>query len=77
MITPRVGVLAVQGDVREHLYAVERAGAVGVTVRRPSELEGVDGLIIPGGESTTMDKLVRAFELYEPLRARIAAVDCR
>jgi pyridoxal 5'-phosphate synthase pdxT subunit len=55
------------------LYAVERAGAVGVTVRRPSELEGVDGLIIPGGESTTMDKLVRAFELYEPLRARIAA----
>lgn len=73
MITPRVGVLAVQGDVREHLYAVERAGAVGVTVRRPSELEGVDGLIIPGGESTTMDKLVRAFELYEPLRARIAA----
>lgn len=72
MITPRVGVLAVQGDVREHLYAVERAGAVGVTVRRPSELEGVDGLIIPGGESTTMDKLVRAFELYEPLRARIA-----
>jgi 5'-phosphate synthase pdxT subunit len=73
VITPRVGVLAVQGDVREHLYAVERAGAVGVTVRRPSELEGVDGLIIPGGESTTMDKLVRAFELYEPLRARIAA----
>lgn len=73
MITPRVGVLAVQGDVREHLYAVERAGAVGVTVRRPSELEEVDGLIIPGGESTTMDKLVRAFELYEPLRARIAA----
>lgn len=73
MITPRVGILAVQGDVREHLYAVERAGAVGVTVRRPSELEGVDGLIIPGGESTTMDKLVRAFELYEPLRARIAA----
>ena len=46
---------------------------MGVTVRRPSELEGVDGLIIPGGESTTMDKLVRAFELYEPLRARIAA----
>ena len=52
---------------------MERAGAVGVTVRRPSELEGVDGLIIPGGESTTMDKLVRAFELYDPLRARIAA----
>jgi 5'-phosphate synthase pdxT subunit len=73
VITPRVGVLAVQGDVREHLYAVERAGAVGVTGRRPSELEGVDGLIIPGGESTTMDKLVRAFELYEPLRARIGA----
>ena len=52
---------------------MERAGAVGVSVRRPSELEGVDGLIIPGGESTTMDKLVRAFELYEPRDCRCTA----
>ena len=70
---PTIGVLAVQGDVREHLYAVEQAGARGTTVRRPSELAAVDALIVPGGESTTMDKLVRAFELYEPLKARLEA----
>jgi pyridoxal 5'-phosphate synthase pdxT subunit len=68
-----IGVLAVQGDVREHLYAVQEAGARVTTVRRPSELEAVDALIIPGGESTTMDKLVRAFDLRDPLRARLAA----
>ena len=66
---PRIGVLAVQGDVREHLRALEAAGAVATTVRRAAELEQVDGLVVPGGESTTMDKLVRAFDLYEPLRA--------
>jgi 5'-phosphate synthase pdxT subunit len=70
---PTIGVLAVQGDVREHLYAVEQAGAHATTVRRTSELEGVDALIIPGGESTTMDKLVRAFDLRDPLRERLAA----
>ncbi len=70
---PIIGVLAVQGDVREHLYAVEQAGAHGTTVRRRSELAEVDALIIPGGESTTMDKLVRAFDLYGPLRERLAA----
>ena len=70
---PTIGVLAVQGDVREHLYAVQEAGAHATTVRRPAELEGIDGLVIPGGESTTMDKLVRAFELFEPLRERLAA----
>ena len=70
---PTIGVLAVQGDVREHLYAVETAGASATTVRRPTEVEAVDGLVIPGGESTTMDKLVRAFDLFEPLRARLAA----
>ena len=70
---PTIGVLAVQGDVREHLFALEQAGARAVTVRRPSELEAVDALVIPGGESTTMDKLVRAFDLYEPLRERLAA----
>jgi 5'-phosphate synthase pdxT subunit len=70
---PVVGVLAVQGDVREHLAALERGGARAVTVRRPAEVEAVDGLVVPGGESTTIDKLVRAFDLQEPLRARIAA----
>jgi 5'-phosphate synthase pdxT subunit len=70
---PVVGVLAVQGDVREHLVALERGGARPVTVRRPAEVEAVDGLVVPGGESTTIDKLVRAFDLQEPLRARIAA----
>ncbi|MFC9353039.1 pyridoxal 5'-phosphate synthase glutaminase subunit PdxT [Arthrobacter sp. NPDC057013] len=68
----RIGVLALQGDFREHLRAVESAGAAGVGVRRPAELEGLDGLIIPGGESTAIDKLARAFDLAEPLRQRIA-----
>jgi 5'-phosphate synthase pdxT subunit len=67
----RIGVLALQGDFREHLRAMDAAGAAGVGVRRPSELEGLDGLIIPGGESTTIDKLARAFDLREPLRDRI------
>jgi 5'-phosphate synthase pdxT subunit len=90
----RIGVLAVQGDVREHLKALssvparsEESGSFGAvsslsassaagvqvcTVRRPRELDDVDALVIPGGESTTMDKLVRAFDLQEPLRKRIA-----
>ncbi|WP_307036126.1 pyridoxal 5'-phosphate synthase glutaminase subunit PdxT [Arthrobacter sp. B3I4] len=67
----RIGVLALQGDFREHLRAMDAAGATGVGVRRPSELEGLDGLIIPGGESTAIDKLARAFELQDPLRERI------
>jgi len=70
---PRIGVLAVQGDVREHLAALTDLGAEAMTVRRPSEVERIDGLVIPGGESTVMDKLVRAFELQAPLRERIAA----
>jgi pyridoxal 5'-phosphate synthase pdxT subunit len=69
---PLIGVLAVQGDVREHLAALTALGAEAVTVRRPAEVEAVDGLVIPGGESTVMDKLVRAFELREPLLRRIA-----
>ena len=69
---PRIGVLAVQGDVREHLAALTALGAEAVTVRRPAEVEAIDGLVIPGGESTVMDKLVRAFELREPLLRRIA-----
>jgi 5'-phosphate synthase pdxT subunit len=70
--TPTIGVLAVQGDVREHLVALERSGADAVTVRRPREVEAVDGLVLPGGESTTIDKLLRAFDLQGPLRERIA-----
>jgi 5'-phosphate synthase pdxT subunit len=67
----RVGVLAVQGDVREHVTALEASGAEVVRVRRPQELDAVDGLVLPGGESTTIDKLTRAFGLRDPLLARI------
>jgi 5'-phosphate synthase pdxT subunit len=70
---PTVGILALQGDVREHARAVEASGARAVSVRRPDELAAVDGLIIPGGESTTIDKLTRIFGLAQPLRERIAA----
>jgi 5'-phosphate synthase pdxT subunit len=69
---PRVGVLALQGDTREHLAALTEAGATAVTVRRRTELDAVDALVIPGGESTTMSLLLREFELLEPLRARLA-----
>lgn len=68
----RVGVLALQGDVREHLGALSAAGVEPSTVRRPAELDAVDGLVLPGGESTTMIKLARTFEMLEPLRKRIA-----
>ncbi len=71
--TPTIGVLAVQGDVREHLHSLRACGANAVGVRRARELAEVDALVIPGGESTTMDKLVRAFDLQEPIRERIAA----
>jgi pyridoxal 5'-phosphate synthase pdxT subunit len=69
---PRVGVLALQGDVREHLVALREIGAVPVPVRRASELDVVHGLVLPGGESTTMSHLLREFDLLEPLRARLA-----
>ncbi|MFC5998202.1 pyridoxal 5'-phosphate synthase glutaminase subunit PdxT [Quadrisphaera sp. GCM10027208] len=69
---PTVGVLALQGDVREHVRALTELGADAVPVRRPGELEAVDALVLPGGESTTIDKLARAFDLAEPLRRRIA-----
>ncbi|MCU1536434.1 MAG: pyridoxal phosphate synthase yaaE subunit [Humibacillus sp.] len=72
MTTPTIGVLAVQGDVREHLAALTGLGARAVTVRRPTEVEEVDALVIPGGESTVIDKLVRAFDLQGPLRRRLA-----
>jgi len=69
----RVGVLALQGDVREHLHALTEAGAEATSVRRPAELDEIDGLVLPGGESTTIVKLARAFDLLEPLRDRIGA----
>ncbi|NYF96715.1 pyridoxal 5'-phosphate synthase glutaminase subunit PdxT [Janibacter cremeus] len=69
---PRIGVLAVQGDVREHRAALESSGATATPVRRPEELAEVDALVIPGGESTTIDKLTRTFGLRDPLRSRIA-----
>lgn len=68
----RVGILALQGDVREHARALEACGATAVPVRRPGELSAVDGLIIPGGESTTIDKLSRIFGMRAPLLERIA-----
>lgn len=68
MSAPVIGVLALQGDVREHARALESAGARVRPVRRPSELAEVDGLVLPGGESTAIWKLAVAFELAEPLR---------
>lgn len=73
MSTPTIGVLALQGDVREHLKALADAGAQGRPVRRAEELDGVDGLVIPGGESTTMSKLAVVFGMLEPLRAFVRA----
>ena len=64
--------LALQGDTREHLSALRDAGADSVPVRRRDELDAVDGLVIPGGESTTMSHLLRELDLLEPLRDRIA-----
>ena len=68
MTAPVVGVLALQGDVREHTRALDSCGARAVTVRRPAELASVDGIVLPGGESTTISKLAVAFDLLEPLR---------
>ncbi len=70
-MTPTIGVLALQGDVREHLAMLTAAGAEAVPVRRAAELDRLDGLVLPGGESTTMSKLARAFELTDPLTARL------
>ncbi len=69
---PVVGVLALQGDVREHLRALQEAGADARPVRRPSELEGIDGLVIPGGESTTISKLAVEFDIFEPVHRFVA-----
>ncbi|MEU2575765.1 pyridoxal 5'-phosphate synthase glutaminase subunit PdxT [Streptomyces anulatus] len=71
--TPLIGVLALQGDVREHLIALASADAQARPVRRPEELAEVDGLVIPGGESTTMSKLAVLFGMMDPLRERVRA----
>jgi len=69
---PVVGVLALQGDVREHLIALAECDVVARPVRRPEELSELDGIVLPGGESTTISRLLATFELLEPLRARLA-----
>ncbi|GAA1951036.1 pyridoxal 5'-phosphate synthase glutaminase subunit PdxT [Microbacterium deminutum] len=71
--TPHVGILALQGDVREHALVLRELGAEVSLVRRPSELAAVDGLVIPGGESSVIDKLSRAFGMQQPVREAIAA----
>lgn len=68
-----VGVLALQGDFREHAAVLRTLGAEVTLVRRPEELVGLAGLVLPGGESTVMDKLARAFGLSEPLRGAVRA----
>ena len=69
----RVGVLALQGDFREHIYALTHCQVEAIEVRRVSELEKIDALIIPGGESTTIASLAKTFEIFEPIKKRIAS----
>jgi len=71
--SPVIGVLALQGDVREHLQLLAELGALARPVRRPDELDELDGIVLPGGESTTIDKLSRTFAVREPLVARLRA----
>jgi len=71
--TAPIGVLALQGDFREHLAVFAELGADAITVRRPEDLERVSGLVIPGGESSVMDKLSRLFGLADPLRSAVAS----
>jgi len=71
MAAPRVGVLALQGDVVEHVRALERAGARVIEVRTPDDLAQVDALVVPGGESTTVIRLLARFGLIEPIKARV------
>lgn len=72
-VVPVIGVLALQGDVREHLAALHACGVRAVPVRRRAELDAVDAMVLPGGESTTMSRLLGVFELLDPLRERVAA----
>jgi len=73
MSAPRIGVLALQGAFREHIQALQRLGAEAIPLRSPEELEDLDGVVLPGGESTTMDKLLRKFELQQPLQRHLQA----
>jgi pyridoxal 5'-phosphate synthase pdxT subunit len=70
-VSPIIGVLALQGDVREHLQLLAELGALARPVRRPEELDDLDGIVFPGGESTTIDKLSRSFGVRDPLVARL------
>lgn len=72
-MTKPVGVLCLQGDFREHLQVFERLGIPTISVKRASELDAISGLVIPGGESTTIAKLARIFDLFEPIKQSIAA----
>jgi len=72
-VPARIGVLALQGDVREHVALLNEVGAAARPVRRERELAEIDGLVIPGGESTTIVKLAHHFDLFEPLRKQIEA----
>jgi 5'-phosphate synthase pdxT subunit len=69
----RVGVLALQGDFREHLFALEECGVSASLVRRTNELAAIDALVLPGGESTAIANLARSFDLFDPLKTRISA----
>src|SRR6476659_11107007 len=69
---PVIGVLALQGDVREHLIALAGLGVTARPIRRPSELDGIDGIVLPGGESTTICRLLDVFGLRKPLSQRLA-----
>lgn len=71
-MTVRIGVLALQGDVREHRHALEAVGASTAAVRTAADLAAIDGIVIPGGESTTMSRLLGVFDLFEPLRDALA-----
>ena len=74
MVAPvRIGVLALQGDVREHVRSLTAVGAQPSEVRRAGDLDDVDGLVLPGGESTTISRLLEVFQLLEPLRRHVAA----
>ena len=72
-MSPLIGVLSLQGDVRQHREMLEASGARTLAVRRPSELDEVDGIVLPGGESTTVAKLARIFGVLDPLRERVRA----
>jgi 5'-phosphate synthase pdxT subunit len=71
-VTKPVGVLGLQGDFREHLQAFDRLGIPSLLVKRPAELSEVSGLVIPGGESTTIGKLARIFDMFEPIKTAIS-----